>query len=125
MVNPYEQSTALPPEPHEPRWRSIVSTPLILASATIWVGLIVCVYFVLPRVRTMLVGFGVAIGPLEIFGMDYAGLLLPHAVEAHVEVCAFLVTPRPYSWIGAYGRAGPRKTFERSCLTRTSARVHQ
>ena len=77
MVNPYEQATALPPEPHEPGWRSFVSTPLILASATIWVGLIVCVYFVLPRVRTMLVGFGVAIGPLKIFGMDYAGLLLP------------------------------------------------
>lgn len=96
MVNPYEQSTALPPEPNEAGWRSVVSKPQILASATIWVSLIVCVYFVLPRVRTMLVGFGAVISPLNIFGMDYAGLLLP-LIAIAAGVCLAVIPSRRMS----------------------------
>ena len=72
-MNPYEHSTVLPPEPDKAGRMFFPA----FAGAGIWIILIVSVYVILPRLLKIFVDFGIVIGPLAIFVIVYAGLLLP------------------------------------------------
>ncbi len=76
-MNPYEHSTVQPPEPDKAGRIFPASIAVCVVGAAIWICLIFGVYFILPRFRTIIVGFGTDIPTLTTFVMDYAGLLLP------------------------------------------------
>lgn len=98
-MNPYEHSTVLPPEPDKAGRIFPQSIAEGVASAGIWICLIGSVYIILPRFLKIFVDFAIVIGPMAIFVIVHAGLLLPFIGIAAGASLAAMQSRRWYSFV--------------------------